>query len=72
MRQGDEIEPMDVTYIDVGRDYHTNLSDVIRIGLSMGRGTFDSKVYPYRESLTVSIYKYPLYENETAENENEL
>lgn len=68
---GDEIEPMDVTYIDVGRDYHTNLSDVIRIGLSMGRGTFDSKVYPYRESLTVSIYKYPLYENETAENENE-
>lgn len=55
-------KPHKLTSLIVDRNYRGKLTDVITLAVEMGKGTYDSKVYPNKENLTVTVYKAPMGE----------
>lgn len=66
----DKIVPLSLLQIDVDRNYHNRFSDVTKIRLLLGKGTYDHKLYPYKENFTVTIRKYPISEVEEIETDD--
>lgn len=60
---GDNIViPIKVLSIDVERQYDQQYSDRIFIDVALGLGTYNHRVYPHRENLTVELIKTPIRE----------
>lgn len=60
---GDEIvTPLKVLSIDVERLYDQQYSDRVFLEVAMGLGTYNRRVFPYRQSLEVVLTELPLSE----------
>ena len=51
----DDIEVQVVTNVRISRNFTTNLTDVIHLEFIIASGTFNSRIYPNRDNLEVSI-----------------
>ncbi len=51
-----------VQQVDIVRDYENNYSDVIKVTIVIQKGMYWSLIYPYSDSLEMTLFKYPLAE----------
>lgn len=56
------ITPYKLLTRDLERLYDLNYMDELNIDLAIGPGTFNSKIYPYKDDLLVHLFKRPLKE----------
>lgn len=59
---GETVKPLKVLGVDTQREYDKNFSDVIMLEIAIGAGTHTSKLYPYKDNLSVNLFKRPLKE----------
>lgn len=67
---GKNIRAMKLIEADINRDYEVNYSDDIHVLLALPAGDFWADIYPFQDSLEITLYKYPLAEVGDAANSN--
>lgn len=65
---GNEVDPLKMTSLDIVRDFTVNITDVVILEVALGMGTLSKRIYPYKTGLKVVIQRQHIGEVEDAVN----
>ena len=74
LANGKRVDPLKVLSVDFIRDYIEQYADEVYIELAIGAGTYSHLVYPYKDDITITLFKEPIGQvnNETNVEEETL
>lgn len=67
---GVTIKPLKLLSFSSAELYDENFAEVVMAEISIGLGTFNHDIYPYRDNLEIKVYKQPIKEVSDAEDPN--
>lgn len=62
LANGQKIDALKILSIDINRDFARSYADDIVVECVFGAGTFNIDIFPYKNDLTVTLYREPLGE----------